>query len=75
LGRASQELGTVYSKEGKEAEAQEEYQIALENFQKYIDAEPNDPMGYMYIGAVYTKMGQPEKAQEAFQKSNELQNQ
>jgi predicted Zn-dependent protease len=49
-----------------------EYQLAENEFQKYIDARPKDPEGYRLIANVYNSEGKETEANASLQKSQTL---
>jgi tetratricopeptide (TPR) repeat protein len=60
--------GMVYTAEGRIAEFREEFEEAIESFEKMIEFVPWSVRPYWLIGRCYRKLGELERAEEALEK-------
>jgi tetratricopeptide (TPR) repeat protein len=64
-----QENGDNFMRQGFILKNLEEFDAAIESFQKSLEFEPNNDMAYIFIGEIYARKNEHENAKEAFEKA------
>lgn len=67
-----EESGEVHFKRGVDAYFKRQYEIAIEEFNRSIEANPSNPLTYSNLGFVYFDLGMIDKALECQQKAIEI---
>jgi tetratricopeptide (TPR) repeat protein len=64
-----QENGDNYMRQGFILKNLEEFDAAIESFQKSLEFEADNDMAYIFIGEIYARKNEYENAKEAFEKA------
>jgi tetratricopeptide (TPR) repeat protein len=75
LGAVYGTMGEIFVKQGKQQEAAQNFQLAIANYQKVTQLEPDKSMPYYFISITYKSLGNEAEAQRYMGLYNQLKQQ